>query len=601
MPRRIDSTEGPSPLLPLMLVLAAALLHWHLGSMAGGFLAGGSLSDPDSWTRTLRVLALHEGAAWRDPMLAALSAPEGLSLHWTRLLDVMILAPARLAMAFGAEPRDAILWSAALICPAQHLLALALGVWAAKALWPGMPAWFAAVLLLGNTAALAYSVPGRADHHTLILLAALATLGAGMRAAIDPERRAQAWLTGLAGGLGIWVSPEALLAVAPVLVGLGLAWLFTWDGRGHAAQGARAAAGLGLILACAIGTERPVADWLLPEQDRVSIQHLAMAAAAGAAFLLARPLGRLPLWGRLPAGALLAGAAGAALVWQWPDMLRASLGAADAGAAALLLPAVAEMQPLRFGTLAALQDTLIWAGIAPLALLALALGMEFEGWARNRRWIAALMLALAVLTALGAALLARRFALDLAAPAAIAAAGLLPLLGRLLIGAARIGAIAIFAAALFGLPFFADRITGPAEGEATATQACPVAALATFLHANPPVPAGAVMLADDINLSPELAWRTPYRQIGAPYHRGGAALLDTRAVLAATEDDAALAILDARSVRLVLLCRSAPQLGGSLPPHSLRTRLLAGERPEGWLELAIPVEVTGDFLLLLLN
>lgn len=294
MPRRTDSQDGPSPLLPLILVLATALLHWRVANMAGGFLTDGSLSDPDSWTRTLRVLALLEGAGWHDTILGALSAPEGLSLHWTRPLDVMILVPARVAMLFGVDARDAILWSGAWVCPAQHLLALAAGVWAAKALWPGLPAWFAAVLLLGNGAALAYSMPGRADHHTLILLAALIALGAGMRAAIDPDRAGQAWLAGLAGGFGLWISPEALLAVAPLLAGLGLAWLIAFDGRRHALQGARAAAGLGMMVAIAIATERPAAEWLLAEQDRVSIQHLAIAAAAAATFLLAAPLGRLP-------------------------------------------------------------------------------------------------------------------------------------------------------------------------------------------------------------------------------------------------------------------------------------------------------------------
>ncbi|MBR0654148.1 hypothetical protein [Plastoroseomonas arctica] len=601
MPRRIDSQDGPSPLLPLILVLAAGLLHWRVAHMAGGFLADGSLADPDSWTRILRVLALHEGAGWHDGILRTLSAPDGLSLHWTRPLDVMILAPARIAMAFGVEPREAILWSGAWVCPAQHLLALAAGVWAAKALWPGMPAWFAAVLLLGNGAALAYSVAGAADHHTLILLAALVTLGAGMRAAINPERGAQAWLAGFAGGFGIWISPEALLTVAPLLAGLGLAWLLAWDGHRHALQGLRASAGLGLMLALAIGTERPFDEWLLAEQDRVSIQHLAMAAAAAATFLLAAPLGRLPVWARLPAGAILAAAAGAALVWQWPELLRASLGAADAGAAALLLPGVDEMQPLRFGTLDGLADSVIWAGTAPLALLALALGLEFEGWSRNGRWTAALMVLLSLLTALAATLMARRFSLDLAAPAAIGAAGLLPLLGRLLMGPSRVVAVALFAALLLGLPVLAGLLAAPAEAEVRAAQDCPTGALVAFLAAHPPAAPGAVMLADNVNLGPELAWRTPYRQTAAPYHRGGAALLDTSAVLAATEDSEALAILARRSVRLLLLCRAAPHLGGPFAEDSFRSRLLAGARPEGWTEVTTSQEVTQDFLLLSLD
>jgi hypothetical protein len=243
----------------------------------------------------------------------------------------------------------------------------------------------------------------------------------------------------------------------------------------------------------------------------------------------------------------------------------------------------------------------VWVGTAPLALLALLIGLEFEGWRRNGRWAAALLLLLSLIAALVATLLARRFALDLAAAASIAAAGLLPLLGRLLMGASRVVALGVFAALLLGLPVLASLATAPTEAETVVERACPVAPLAAFLTANPPAQSGSVMLADNINLGPELAWRTPYRQTGAPYHRGGAALLDTRAVLAATEDSEALAVLARRSVRLLLLCRGSPQLGGALPGESFRDRLLSGERPDGWSEVPIPSEVRGDFLLLSLD
>lgn len=598
MPRRNDSPDGPTPLLPIALLLAVAFLHWRIAAAPDGFLATGAMADPDAWTRSLRVLALYLGGAWQDPILPALSAPDGLSLHWTRPLDVLILAPAWLAMRFGVDARDAILWSGAWISPALHAAALLLGAWAARPLWPGIGAWIACVLLMSSWAVLGYSMPGRADHHTLLLVAALLTLGAGMRAAVDEHRGRQAWLAGIAGGFGIWVSPEAMLTVAPLLAGLGLAWLIAWDGKRLALQGARVATGLALLLALAIATERPVAEWGLAEPDKVSVQHLAIAGAAAACFLLAAPLGRLVPWARVPAGLLLAGAAGYALLRQWPDLLRGSLGGADAGAAALLLPNVQEMQPVRFGTVEQIGDALWVMGTVPFAVLALLLGLEFAGWARSGRWRAALIVALALVAGTAASLMARRFALDLAAPAAIGATGLLLLLGRLLMGAARLLVGTVFAALLFGLPFLAPLLM---TSEAGAAGGCPVPALARFLSAAPPAPTGSVMLADNLNLGPELAWRTPFRQVAAPYHRGGAALLDLRAVFAATDDAEAMRVLARRQVRLVLLCRDAPPLGTPWTEGSLRRRLLAGERPEGWAELPLPSEVSASYLLFILN
>jgi hypothetical protein len=598
MPRRNDSQDGPTPLLPITLLLVAAFIHWRIASAPGGFLAAGAMADPDAWARSLRVLALYQGAAWRDPVLPALSAPDGLSLHWTRPLDVLILAPAWLAMRFGVDARDAILWSGAWVSPALHAAALLLGAWAARPLWPGIGAWIAGVLLLSNWAVLGYSFPGRADHHTLLLVAALLTLGAGMRAAMDEHRRRQAWLAGIAGGFGIWVSPEAMLTVAPLLAGFGLAWLIAWDGKRLALQGARASVGLALVLALALTTERPVAEWGLAEPDKVSVQHLAIAGAAAACFLLAAPLGRLVPWARVPTGLLLAGGAGYALLRQWPDLLRGSLGGADAAAAALLLPNVVEMQPIRFQTTEQIGDALSAIGAVPLAVLALLLGLEFGGWARSGRWRAALIVALALVAATAASLMARRFALDLAVPVAIGAAGLLILTGRLLMGAARVVVGAVFTLLLLGMPFVASLLMAPAPPPG---RGCPVPALARFLSAAPPALPGSVMLADNLNIAPELAWRTPFRQVAAPYHRGGAALLDLRAVFAATDDAEAMRVLARRQVRLVLLCRGAPPLGPPWPAGSLHRRLLAGERPSGWTELPLPSEVSTSYLLFILN
>jgi hypothetical protein len=597
MPRRNDSPDGPSPLLPIAMLLALGIIHWQVATQTGGFLATGALADPDAWARSLRVLALYDGAAWYDPLLPALSAPDGLSLHWTRPLDLLILGPALVAMQFGVAAPEAILWSGAWISPVLHAAVVLLGAAAARPLWPGIGAWIAGMLLLTGWAVLGYSLPGRADHHTLLLAASLLALGAGLRAAVDPHRDRQAWLAGAAAGFAIWVSPEALLTAAPLLAGFGLAWLIALDGRRLALQGARVAAGLALMVALAIATERPPADWLLAEPDRVSLQHLAIAGAALACFLPAAALGRVAWWLRLPAGLVLAGAAGFVLLRAWPDLLWGSLGGADAGAAALLLPRVQEMQPVRLGTGQDIAIAFSALGLVPLAVLALLLGLEFAGWTRNGRWRAALIVALALAAGAGATLMARRFALDLAGPAAIGAAGLLIMIGRLFMGGARLVVGAVFALLLFGLPFsslFLDDDAAPEPG-------CPVAALARHLAAAPPAPPGAVMLADDLNAGPELAWRTPFRQVAAPYHRGGAALTDLRAILAAPGVAEAAPLLARREVRLVLLCRHAALPGADWPAASLRTQLLAGETPEGWAELPLPSEVSATYLLYLLN
>ncbi|MCS6854928.1 MAG: hypothetical protein NZ523_09285, partial [Elioraea sp.] len=75
-------------------MFSALVLHWWLAAQPGGFLATGRMTDTDSWTRLIRVLALREGGRWFDEIIPHLNAPDGLSIHWPRLFDLAILAPA---------------------------------------------------------------------------------------------------------------------------------------------------------------------------------------------------------------------------------------------------------------------------------------------------------------------------------------------------------------------------------------------------------------------------------------------------------------------------------------------------------------------------
>jgi hypothetical protein len=94
-------------------------------------------------------------------------------------------------------------------------------------------------------------------------------------------------------------------------------------------------------------------------------------------------------------------------------------------------------------------------------------------------------------------------------------------------------------------------------------------------------------MVSNTNLGPELAWRTGYRLVGAPYHRGGAAILDTQALFGATNDALAREVAERRQVALLLLCPALP--GASLVPGSLAARLREGTPPD-WL---VPLPLAG--------
>lgn len=271
-----------SRFLPFGLVLAAFVLHLRFGLAPDGPLVSHALLDTDSYVRLLRVEQLWQGGGWYDNMIYRLGAPEGMPLHWTRPLDLMIMAPAALAVAFGAPEASALWWSALWICPLLHALSCLAAVWAARAVWPRDAAWAAGIILLAQPLELSYGALGRADHHVLILLLSVLSAGALLRAAVVAGRGGMAWLGGFFAGLAYWVGPEALLVFMPLMAGFGL--LFVLEETAMARQGLRAALGFTGAVALALLVDVAPGRWPVAEMDRVSIVTLALGLAMAGVF-----------------------------------------------------------------------------------------------------------------------------------------------------------------------------------------------------------------------------------------------------------------------------------------------------------------------------
>lgn len=584
----------------VLIVLVGLALHLNIASSPEGFLATQSLRDTDAYARTMRVERLRDSGLWFETDLARLNAPDGLSLHWTRPLDILILLPAlALEQAAGLDPHRAIFWAGAAIAPLLHVLALLAAAWAARALFPGVEAWFAAVALLANPYVVAYASAGFTDHHMLILLLALIGLGAALRAAQWPDGRAPALLAGGAFGMGVWVSPEALLTAVPVLGAFGVVFCLAPDGRAVARQGVWMCLAMLAVILLALVVERPPAAWLALEYDKVSGQHAAMAALGAVVFALCVLCPGA--WGWLRRGVAGGGAAvlaGAVLVAAFPHLLASSMAAADRGAAEAFLPFVREMAPLRVG-LGGMHDLLLIAGgIATLPAILLLL--------RSDRWRAGVVLGLAFGVAALATFQHRRFGIDLAAVTCILAAGLLhfalhwswarPGPRRLLtvFGAVLVGCGAPYAALMF-----------PADARPAAEGRCDIVGLAGWLAAAPLAPSpidggAAIIMTDTPNTTPELAYRTPHRFVVSPYHRAGAAFQDTYDVMTATDDGIARAVLARRGVGYILVCvGERPGNLGPVDPASLEARLRAGQVP-GWLRV-VEVPATAGVVLVALE
>lgn len=594
MPPEPPSRIGlPLILLAILLVVLVnlgALTSWNAG------LLQGRLVDADAYLRMMRVLDLREGSPWFQDLTTRLAAPEGLVIQWTRPLDILILLPGlALERLAGLAPRDALLWSGIAISPVLHVGAALAAAWGAQAVWPGRAPWYAVLLMVGSPTAATYSVLGRPDHHTLIILLLTLGLGAVLRAVKPGGSGRAAAGAGVAFGIGLWVGPEAMIIAAPTLLAIGLGSLVAADGLGLARQGRRLCLAMAATFAVAILVEHTPAEWPIAEYDRISIQQLCFALLTAAVFAVAERVGAAPRGWRVLACGGAATLALAVLVLAFPGTLRGPLANADPAYLRLLHPHIGENLALPpFGP-GSLFDLGTYVGGAVVAgLLAVALAMP--GWRRDGTWPAGLVLLFAMLAALAGTLGARRFGMDLAPPAAIAGAGLVGLLLNASWPRAALPRAVLALVVLVGtlaLPFLtllSGQSVRAGVAMAGAAGSCDWTAMDRWLGAERPLvgPRGPapVLMASDVFEGPELVWRTPYRVVATPHHRAGPAIEDSFAVFGATDPDMARAILRRRQVDLLLFCPSGPIGDGA--PGSLAARL-RDVPPPGWLRpVALP-------------
>ncbi|HEX8168277.1 MAG TPA: hypothetical protein VF601_21130 [Beijerinckiaceae bacterium] len=561
-------------------ILALALPVWILVVAASLWLDGAqalvALPDPDDAMRLVQVRDLLAGQGWFDLVQHRANPPDGLPMHWSRLVDAplaaMILLLRPLLGPDAAERWTLLLWP---LVPALLLLPAAGIVGGRLAGRAG-----AALALVGAAVAVPlvrHFVPGRIDHHNLqmalsmALVAALVTL---------PRRPAAAWAAGAASALSLAVGMETLPYVA---LG-GLSVMAGWWAAGAARTPAVLAylASFAAAAALAAGLTVAPARWPEPACDFISPVYVAPLWAALAVAWAGRRHGLDRTRGgiaalvaamALAAVAVVAGLAPACLggpyaevdprlFWLWMDHLSEARSALSL---ARTEPAVA-------------------AAVFSAPLMALVLAPWLLGRARHREAAAVALGALGVATA--TALLQVRtlpFAAMFAGPPLAAAAALaIERFWRIRLDRAWGYALAglvmnpLGVTAAVAVPAQALAPGARPDGQAS-ERLCTRRSEYRTLAALPP---GLVL--NLIAFGPYVLAETPHRVLAAPYHRNRDGILDT--VGAFTADlERARAILAARGVDYVAFCTSSRELDDLVGPGSLGAALKEN-KPPSWLE-----------------
>ncbi|MFZ1467371.1 MAG: hypothetical protein WAT09_00160 [Paracoccaceae bacterium] len=578
------------PRLGWILVLFCALVLARALFMADKVNLGFS----DNLMRLVEVRDWLGGQGWFDMQQHRLLPPDGVSMHWSRYVDLGIAALlVPLSWMFPmpmAETLTLILW------PTLLLMALCVVVVVGTDRLMGRGAAIGAGLIAVLWAKLGPGKfgPGSVDHHNVQLLFCTAALFLTIVPARDPVRGSA--LMGAAAGVAAAFTLAVGLEMLPILL---LLWGMAAVRYALGTPGSRAwLAGFSIAIAAAaplfmIG-QTPVVEWLVPYCDELAPPMLSVIAAGVAASLVGVALGGR-LQSPLARFAVMAAVAGLGL-WLASPMLGACLagpyGEMPEEARRIITDRIAEAQPawrsfmiLPYGVNALITPA--------LAVVILAGGL---GW-RARHSLSAPQRQALVMTLVAAAIglaisMIQIRALAVAAPAIPFLAGFIVAQVVALIAARRqrLGALVGFGAVLFILlpeiPLLAAMsVIRPDDPSETAAVADPDAwqplagscrsqeSLDELVGLNGTLPPGSIILSE-LNFGAMILAHTPYSATSAGYHRSADAFLN--GVAPFQREPAMIDALRKSRSDYVLICRS----GGGGGRYGMS--LLAGDLPN-WL------------------
>ena len=561
----------------------------------------GALGDTDDATRMVMVRELLAGRGWWDQHWMRFQPPDGVYMHWSRLLDGAIalvnLAFRTCLDAKSAELATRVFWPWLCMIPA---------VWATLsasrrlAIETGRPdraqstVITAATLMIVNLGLFSGQFrPGRIDHHNVQIALSLVA----MAGAMEPSHRRRAALVGgVAAGLGLAIGLEALffqVAVAAMVV-----FRFVRDPAARRWVQTFILA-MAATMAVAHAIQTPPDRWLVSACDAMAINLIGAVLAGAGTLCLLMPVTRTRDSRFRTAAALAAGIA-ACLVYVLvqPVCLHGPFAEVDPRIRAFWLDHVSEVANLptlfrrspeqaifEVATAAAgLVGIIIvlftsrrlpgFALITAVLLLALsvAVGMMAVRMSVYASWFATPLIAVA------AASLAKRYEPDLG----LAFAGLGAALVLTPAGWSGVSTI-VYNAAPDVIAQFA-----PLKAKAASARKSPAKEPRDFcFNAFPYGPlanAPKGLTVSEIDLGPFILAHTPSSSLSGPYHRLSIGIMAARSVLTA-KPDLALQRIRRLGVTYVLACplHATHADRSGLDKDSLQRLLDHGEAPK-WLK-----------------
>ena len=560
----------------------AVLLLWAAVSLFLIYIFGKmavtqNFDDPDDFLRLQQIRDFVGGQSWFDLTQRRMAAPEGLPMHWSRLVDIpVLLFIVPLTPLLGAHMAEVV---ATIGAPLLNLFVLMIAIVAMTRRLVGhdvATSLLACLMALSAPTVYLQIHPARIDHHGWQIVFAVLAIAA----LLQPKARFSGIAAGVSLALYINISIEGAPFVAAAVGVVGLLWAFGLERAGRL-TGMLWTLALASVAATALTA--PYYRWTEGLCDAVMPSHLAAMVVAAAGTALAVRFGaKRGAWARVAMlGVVLLGTV-AIFGAVAPLCLGSPFGQLDPVIDKFWYQNVSEGMPFWR------QDTLTAATMIAFPLIA-SLGTVFgamraKSTEMQRRWL--IMLALLLVTFVTGAMVRRAAGVThvVAVPGALILIGLairsaeqrLPSVLRAVATAVAIMAIApitsIFAvASMMPAPKVAPVPHGPVN-------ACDRLCVLDRLAKQP----AEAMLAS-IDLGPMVIARTPHSVYGTGYHRMATPLRETILFFEGSSSDGE-AFMRRKGFRRILVSPTSAEatLFIRKAPQGMMAQLVRGPLP-GWL------------------
>lgn len=343
--RQMSTRAGRQTLSPAALVAFGFLislgLSWpHLMEV----WRTGTFFDTDDAMRMVEVRAWLAGQGWFDLTVHRLDPPQGVFMHWSRVVDLPLAALIRLFAVI--EPMTEAERLARLVFPlALQAALIAATIFTGRALaGPGaaLPA-----MLLATTSGMQFGqfMPGRIDHHAPQITLLMLTTGLVLDVMLNARVRS-AMLAAICMAVSLAISLESAPFLAVMIGALALTWVGRGETHGFAlgAFGVALAAGVALLYVAFI----PPSRYGVVSTDALSLPH-GLAAVLGGLAMALLTLPKLSLSTkqlRLAAGFAAGGFVAVVVVVLCPGILGSPYAQIDPVVRSVWLAHVTEAFPL---------------------------------------------------------------------------------------------------------------------------------------------------------------------------------------------------------------------------------------------------------------